>query len=52
MCCESDSKLEKLRFLETVNSVPEWGCPRLEFECCFLSVGSAKIGDRMEEFGA
>ena len=27
-CCESDSKLEKLRFLETVNS-------GLEYECCF-----------------
>jgi len=30
ICCESDSKLKKLRFLETINSGPE-------FECCFLS---------------
>jgi len=41
-----------LSFLGTVNSGPEWGCLGPEFECCFLSVGSAKIGGRIEEFGA
>jgi len=34
-CCESDSKLEKLRFLETANSRLEWCCLRPEFTLVF-----------------
>jgi len=33
------------------NSVAELTGTVAEFECCFLSVGSANIGGRMEEFG-
>ena len=43
-CCESDSTLEKLRFLQTANSGPEFAL--------FFQPGNAwKIGARMEEFG-
>ena len=39
-CCESDSKLEKLRFLETANSRPEWCCSGPELTLVFFQPGT------------
>jgi len=44
--------LEKLRFLETANSGPEWCCPGPELTLVFSVWHARKIGARMEEFRA
>jgi hypothetical protein len=39
-CCESDSKLEKLRFLETANLGPEWCCLGARIDTGFFQPGT------------
>ena len=51
-CCESDSKLEKLKFVESVKIGARMVLSGARIWVLFLSVGSTKIGGRMEEFEA
>jgi len=50
-CCESDSKLEKLSILETVNLGPEWCCLGPEFALFFWPGSREKSAPELHNSG-